>query len=116
MPSPTVSVIVPTYQRASALERTLAALSAVDYPEDSLEIVVVDDGSTDPTAATVARFPRAKFVRQPNSGVAAARNHGARMATGDVLFFVDDDIIVGADNVQRHLAVRKLYGDCVVGG
>jgi GT2 family glycosyltransferase len=116
MPSPRVSVIVPTFQRAPALQRTLAALCAVDYSRDLLEIVVVDDGSTDATAASVAEFPQVKYVHQPNRGVAAARNRGARLSTGDILIFVDDDIIVGADNVKRHLAVRDLYGECVVAG
>jgi GT2 family glycosyltransferase len=116
MPSPKVSVIVPTYQRASAIERTLAALCAVDYPSDRLEILVVDDGSTDSTAASVARFPGIQYVRQPNRGVASARNHGARLATGEILVFVDDDIIVSADNIQRHLAARALYAGSVVAG
>ena len=116
MPSPSVSVIVPTYLRASAIGRTLAALCAVDYPKDRLEIIVVDDGSTDSTATSVARFPRIRYARQPNRGVATARNHGARLATGEVLIFVDDDIIVGADNIQRHLAARELYAESVVAG
>lgn len=116
MPPPKVSVIVPTYQRASALHKTLAALCAVDYPDDLFEIVVVDDGSTDSTSAGVAKFSKVRYVYQPNTGVAAARNHGVRLSTGDVLIFVDDDIIVAPDNVRRHLAVRELYDECVVAG
>jgi glycosyltransferase involved in cell wall biosynthesis len=116
MPPPKVSVIVPTYQRAPTLQKTLTALCAVDYPDDLLEIVVVDDGSTDWTPASVVKFSKARYAYQPNSGVAVARNHGARLSTGDILIFVDDDIIVAADNVWRHLAVRELYGECVVAG
>src|SRR5437660_2634257 len=111
-----VSAIVPTFQRASAVERTLAALCAVDYPQDLLEIVVVDDGSTDSTAATAGGFARVRYVRQPNRGVAIARNNGARLVTGDVLMFVDDDIVVAPDNLTRHLAVREQYGECIVAG
>ncbi len=116
MPSPTVSVIVPTFERAAALEGTLAALCSLEYPDDLLEILVVDDGSTDSTTATVARFPRVRYAWQPNRGVASARNHGARLAGGDLLVFVDDDCIVGPDNVRRHVAVREEYEDCVVAG
>jgi GT2 family glycosyltransferase len=114
--SPRVSVIVPTYQRAAALEKTLAALRGVDYPRNLLEIVVVDDGSTDSTAATVARFPDVRYVRQPNQGVASARNHGARLASGEILMFVDDDIVIAPDNVRRHLEAREDYGECIVAG
>ena len=62
------------------------------------------------------RFPRIQYVRQSNRGVAAARNHGARLATGEILIFVDDDIAVRTDNIRRHLAVRELYAECVVAG
>lgn len=116
MSPPAVSVIVPTYQRASALESTLAALCAIDYPDDLLEILVVDDGSTDLTSAAVSRFPAIRYIKQPNSGVATARNRGARSAAGEILMFVDDDIIVGPDNVKRHLAVRADCGECIVSG
>ena len=116
MEPPRVSVIVPTYQRAGALAKTLTALASLDYPREALEIFVVDDGSTDSTAVTVSEFAGAKYVYQPNGGVAVARNHGARLATGEVLLFVDDDIVVAPDNLTRHLAARELYGECVVAG
>jgi GT2 family glycosyltransferase len=116
MSSPNVSVIVPTFQRASTLETTLAALCALDYPEERLEILVIDDGSTDATPATVASFRPVRYFRQANSGVAAARNRGASLARGEILVFVDDDIVVSPDNVRRHLATRSEYGDCIVSG
>lgn len=116
MSTPTVSVIVPTFQRAAALRRTLLALCAVDYPAEVLEIIVVDDGSTDSTAEVVAGLPRVTYVKQPNSGVAVARNHGASLASGELLMFVDDDIVVASDNVRQHLVVREVFGDCIVSG
>ena len=116
MSTPTVSVIVPTFQRAAALRRTLDALCALDYPAELLEIIVVDDGSTDSTAGVVAGLPRVIYARQSNSGVAVARNHGARLANGEILMFVDDDIVVAPDNLRRHLTVRADHGDCIVSG
>jgi GT2 family glycosyltransferase len=116
MGAPTVSVIVPTFERASALERTLAALCALDYPAELLELIVVDDGSRDATRDAVSRFPHVRYVRQPNGGVAKARNTGARLATGDFLVFVDDDIIVARDNIARHLHVHANHDQCIVAG
>jgi GT2 family glycosyltransferase len=113
---PTVSVIVPTFQRAEALRRTLAALLTLDYPEELLEIIVVDDGSCDSTPATVTTFPRVTYVRQSNSGVSVARNRGFWASSSDVLMFVDDDIVVQPDNVRQHLAVRAEYEECIVSG
>jgi GT2 family glycosyltransferase len=116
VPEPTVSVIVPTYERGAVLGTTLAALCALDYPSDLFEVIVVDDGSADATPAVARSFPRVRYVRQPNRGVAAARNRGAQLARGEVLLFVDDDIVVPPDNIRRHLAVRELYTECVVAG
>jgi glycosyltransferase involved in cell wall biosynthesis len=119
MSLPAVSVVIPTWQRASTLERTLAAVYALDYPKQLLEILVVDDGSTDATAETIRRFDRVRHVTQAHAGVLKARNHGARLAGGDILMFLDDDIIVGPDNVRRHLTVRAEYRqfpESIVGG
>jgi GT2 family glycosyltransferase len=92
------------------------ALSSLEYPPALLEVLVVDDGSTDSTPAIATTFPRIRFVRQPNRGVSAARNHGAQLAIGEILIFFDDDIAVSTDNIRRHLAARELYAECVVAG
>lgn len=111
-----VSVIVPTYQRAAALERTLSALRGLDYPTEALEIVVVDDGSTDSTREVVERFPGVRYLWQANRGVASARNRGAKVATGEILMFLDDDIVIAPDNLHRHLGARAAHGECIVAG
>ncbi|MCX6029151.1 MAG: sugar transferase [Chloroflexi bacterium] len=85
-----VSVIVPAYNSAATLPLCLTALAAQDYPHDTYEVIVVDDGSTDDTAA-LARAAGVKVITQPNSGPAAARNTGAAAATGDLLLFTDAD-------------------------
>ncbi len=116
---PAVSVVVPTFQRGDTLERTLEALTATDYPSDRLEVIVVNNGSTDSTAEVLGRFPVFRTVTEKHPGVSKARNHGATLATGEVLMFLDDDIIVAPDTIRRHMAVRaeyESYADCIVAG
>jgi glycosyltransferase involved in cell wall biosynthesis len=98
-----LSVIVPVYNGRATIERCLAALGAHRAPD--AEIIVVDDGSTD-DGGTVADRMGARVLTLPaNSGPAAARNHGASHASGEVLLFVDSDVAVAADAVAR---VRKV--------
>jgi GT2 family glycosyltransferase len=115
-----VSIVVPTYRRPDALASTLAALGAVEYPSDLLEVIVVDDGMDEETQKTVAGFARdglpVTYVAQDREGAAAGRNRGARHASGSLLIFLDDDMIVEPSHVNEHLATRARYGDCLVNG
>jgi glycosyltransferase involved in cell wall biosynthesis len=90
---PLVSVVVPTYNRAYCLEATLR--SALAQTHRAVEIVVVDDGSTDGTRALVARLQagdaRVRYHHQQNRGVAAARNAALGLATGEYVAFLDSD-------------------------
>ncbi len=88
--SPLVSVIVPAYNAAATLPACLAALQQQDFPHSQYEIIVVDDGSTDATAA-LAEAAGVKVIRQRNAGPAAARNAGAAAACGELLLFTDAD-------------------------
>jgi len=91
---PFFSVIIPTYNRQQALARAVACVLRQRYPAHRYELLVVDDGSCDGTAAylqQLAQQEHVRFVRQRNAGPAAARNTGARLAQGDVLVFTDDD-------------------------
>src|SRR5581483_11473345 len=95
-----VSIIVPVYNGGKNWSRCLDALGALNPPP--LEIIVVDDGSTDASADAAA--PRGFIVvhtDQPQSGPARARNLGAAYAHGDILFFVDADVLVYPDAVAR---------------
>lgn len=123
MELPNVSLVVPTFRRPAALAQTLNALLDVDYPRAQLEIVVVDDGSRDDTEKVVAAVVEARdagdivrFIDQPNRGAATARNRGAKEATGTILIFIDDDILVAPDHINRHLDALAIDETAIVNG
>jgi glycosyltransferase involved in cell wall biosynthesis len=87
---PSVSIIIPTWNGVCRIQRCLDALHNQNI-EQSFEIIVVNDGSDDDTAEIVARDPRVRLISQPNAGPAAARNHGAQKASGEIIVFTDDD-------------------------
>lgn len=88
-----MSAIIPTYQRPADLRLALASVVAQTYPAEALEIIVVDDGSADDGAARVCAElgDRVRYLKKPNGGVSAARNHGMAAATGAYLALLDDD-------------------------
>lgn len=87
---PRVSVIIPAYNAAATLERAVASVLAQTCRP--LEVLVVDDGSTDATPQVVARLGDAvRAIRQPNQGVSVARNEALRRARGDLIAFLDAD-------------------------
>ncbi len=88
---PQVSVIIPTYNRAHLVGDAIQ--SALNQIFSDLEIIVVDDGSTDNTTEVVQRFhdPRIKYLRRENGGPAAARNTGLAIASGAYISFLDSD-------------------------
>jgi glycosyltransferase involved in cell wall biosynthesis len=98
-PAPSLTVIVPVYNGSHFLDRCLSGLRASDYP--NFELIVADDASTD-NSGEVARRHGARVLRMPRqSGPGAARNAAAREASGEVVFFVDADVVVAPDAVRR---------------
>jgi GT2 family glycosyltransferase len=96
---PLVSVIVPMRNGASFLPQAVASIQAQNYP--ALEIIVVDDGSTDDAAEVLARLPATiRYFRQEPSGPSAARNRGIREATGALIAFLDVDDLWPPDNLR----------------
>src|SRR6266550_2742659 len=88
LPWPRISVVLCTYNGARTLRDCLDALARLAYPD--YEVIVVDDGSTDATAAIASSYECA-LIRTPNAGLANARNTGLAVATGDIVAYIDDD-------------------------
>jgi CDP-glycerol glycerophosphotransferase len=105
-----VSVVVPVYQAVDYLDECLVSVRGQSYPH--LDVVIVDDGSTDGSAEVCARHaaadPRLRVHRQHNAGLGAARNVGISLTTGDYLTFLDADDTLPPDAYE--LLVRSLEG------
>jgi GT2 family glycosyltransferase len=116
---PTFSVVIASHRPPLQIRSCLEALAAQDYPMDKFEVVVVDDGSPVPLAPVIAEFAqslRARVHRQTNAGPAAARNTGARLATGDLLAFTDDDCVPATDWLRRLSDALAGDPEALVGG
>jgi GT2 family glycosyltransferase len=104
-----VSIVVPTFNRRSRLQRLLLALEEHWRTGSRFEVIVVDDGATDGTDRMLdmlhVSYPLRGY-RQENQGPAAARNRAINAATGDVLLFLDDDVVPVAGMIERHLAIH----------
>jgi len=96
-----VSVIIPVRDDALRLKTCLQALADQDYPDGRFEVLVIDNGSSDDPAGVAARFPQARFLREPRPAADRARNTGLRAARGPVLAFTDSDCIPRADWIRR---------------
>jgi glycosyltransferase involved in cell wall biosynthesis len=118
--NPTVSVVVPTYNRLARLRHVLDALETQTYPRERFEVVVVSDGSNDGTDEYLggARFGfELTVVTQPNQGPAVARNRGVASARGSIVLFVDDDVVATPRLVEEHVASHEArINDAVVIG
>jgi cellulose synthase/poly-beta-1,6-N-acetylglucosamine synthase-like glycosyltransferase len=108
-----VTVVVPAYNEAANIAATVQSLIASDYP--SVEVIVVDDGSTDGTADIVRslRLPGVRVVRQANAGKPAALNAGIARAAGDLIVLVDGDTVFEPNAVGR---LVQPFADPTVGG
>ncbi len=107
-PQPLVSVIIPVYNGARFIVEAIHSIVAQEY--GSLEIIVVDDGSTDETAKIVAGLDRdVRYVFQENAGPGAARNRGIRDASGDLIAFLDADDLWATGSLR--LLIHRLLDD-----
>lgn len=100
-----ITVIVPAYNASEFLGDALSCIENQNCP--NLEVVVVDDGSSDDPARVVSKFPDVRYIPQDNQGPAAARNHGLSVAQGDIIAFLDADDLWPANTLNvllEHLA------------
>lgn len=113
MDRPLVTVVIPTWNRAAEVVEAIDSALAQTYRP--LEVLVVDDGSTDETARTIANYGGLiSSVRRPHGGVAAARNSGIRAARGDLLAFLDSDDLWHPESVTRRVSLLDRAGPDVV--
>jgi glycosyltransferase involved in cell wall biosynthesis len=105
MDKPLVSVIIPAYNAEAFIEQTLESVLTQTY--ENLEVLVVDDGSTDQTAAIVTRIasrdPRLRLLHQQNAGVAAARNLAIQQSTGEFIAPIDADDLWYPQNLEKQV-------------
>jgi GT2 family glycosyltransferase len=117
--APVACVIICSYNRAKLLERALRSLVRQTLPQDRFELIVVDDGSSDETAAVCESLrrdglPRLKYVRTGHGGVASARNAGVRSTAAEQILFTDDDCVAAPDWVEQMIAAVGRHP--VIGG
>ncbi len=102
--TPSVAIIVPCWNEATTLSATTESLLALDYPADKLEIILVNDGSTDGTAAAMARFeqhPQVTIIHKENGGKHTALNAGMATTRAEIIGCLDADSLVEPDSLRE---------------
>jgi glycosyltransferase involved in cell wall biosynthesis len=115
---PFVSVVVPLHNEEQWIDECVQALLEQDYPADRYEILVVDNNSSDGSAARVARYPRVRLLQERVQGDYAARNRGISESSGSIIAFTDSDtaperdwlreIVRGLEPPGTHLLIGRL--------
>lgn len=114
-----ISIIIPTYNVEKYIERCLKSITTQTY--QNLEIIIINDGSTDSTKQLCAKFiknePRAKLINQKNQGLSVARNNGIKQATGEYIALIDGDDEIAPDFIEKlYSAIIKTNSDIAVCG
>lgn len=113
-------MVIPTRNRAPKLERTLQSLASQTVSAQEFEVIVVDNGSADRTPEVLRcwreRLPHWQCFKQLQPGAAAARNRGVLASRGQVVLFLDDDVVAAPDLIQEHLETHISHpGSAVLG-
>jgi glycosyltransferase involved in cell wall biosynthesis len=116
MPADLVSIVIPVFDGERFVGDAIRAALAQDHP--AVEVIVVDDGSTDGTPDVIAQFPTVRHVRQDNRGPSAARNAGIEVATGAFVTFCDSDDRFRPSKVSAQLGYLTAHPEvgCVLVG
>ncbi len=116
----TLSVVIPTYDEPERLEAALKSLSQQDYPHEATQIIVVDDASPHLDAerlhAAIAPLQLLLLHNEQNQGRARARNAALRVASGDLVVFLDSDMTVGANFLRAHAQRHQNHAEAVFVG
>lgn len=113
--TPSMTMIVPTFNEERVIERKIANALASDYPRERLEVLVLSDGCTDETCSIVRRLQDdvVRLIELPRGGKAAALNRGAAEATGEILVLTDANVELAPDALRR---LARSFADPSVGG
>ncbi len=115
---PLVSVVIPTHNRKDKLIRLIDSILRSNYPKDKLEIIVVDDASTDGTYEEITRrYPWIKYIRHDEETlIAKSRNDGLLAASSEFVFFVDDDNIIDKNCIKILVDIMLKHKEIGVAG
>ncbi len=118
MDEPLVSIIIPTHNRIEKLIRLISSILESDYPKDKLEIIVVDDASTDGTHEYIKKlFPQVKVIRNEEEKLLAeSRNIGVRVSHGKYIFIIDDDNVVDKNALRELVEFMEKHPEVGVAG
>lgn len=116
MTNPLISVIIPAWNAASSLSLCLQALNNQTIDKDLYEVIVIDNGSTDSTAATALSFPFVELVSESRPGSYMARNKGLLSAKGDYVAFTDADCIPAENWLEMAIKAVTQHSDAAVLG
>ena len=107
--NPKISIIIPAFNSEDTLERCVE--SAKNQTYKNLEIIIIDDGSTDQTSELGKNLEktdeRVKYIFQENRGLPSARNRGKKLATGEYLFFLDSDDTIDLNLIENLIKNQK---------
>ena len=113
MQKPLFTVIIPTFNRSEILDKCLDSLNKQSVPPTDIQIIVVDDGSTDTTEKITTKwskiFTNFEYIKQKNLGQGNARNNGVDHATGEIILFIGDDIILENNAIEKHKEIHNKH-------
>lgn len=115
MKTPSLTVIIPTYNRSSILDECLSRLYRQSLSKDDYEVIVVNDGSSDKTKDILnsweKKWSSLSAIHQKNAGQGSARNRGIKQAKGNIVLFIGDDIYADEKFLETHLNFHKSHSE-----
>lgn len=107
-----VSVLIPVYNGSKYISAAIESVLAQTFKD--IEIIVIDDGSLDETAAIVKRYEHVRYIYQNHSGVSAARNRALKEARAELISFLDSDDLILPTKIEKQLAYLDEYPECEI--